>query len=186
MGSHCPFGHLKHKLWSKETLRVKLTIWLSTTKSQESTRFPCMQTTCNIPLEKALHVGYNVFLNLIEIRGLHAKLWAPKVIGILVMGILGLPLGSPGTKNHLDVALVESCIVYYKGDGGGYPQVWAVVSLVSPSCPWLFLTPKVPQLCTNHLVLVLCRFMWVVEACEFLLVPSLSSSTPLYLQTIAN
>jgi hypothetical protein len=26
MGSHDPFGHLKHKLWSKEGLRVKLGI----------------------------------------------------------------------------------------------------------------------------------------------------------------
>jgi hypothetical protein len=26
MGSHDPFGHLKHKLWSKERLGVKLTI----------------------------------------------------------------------------------------------------------------------------------------------------------------
>jgi hypothetical protein len=31
MGSHHPFGHLKHKLWSKEKLRIKLTIWLPTT-----------------------------------------------------------------------------------------------------------------------------------------------------------
>jgi hypothetical protein len=26
MGSHCPFGHLKHKLWLKEGLGIKLTI----------------------------------------------------------------------------------------------------------------------------------------------------------------
>ncbi len=26
MGSHDPFGHLKHKLWSKEGSRIKLTI----------------------------------------------------------------------------------------------------------------------------------------------------------------
>ncbi len=39
------------------------------------------------------------------------------------MGILGLPLGSPGTKSHLDVALVERRIVYYKGESGGFPQV---------------------------------------------------------------
>jgi hypothetical protein len=49
--------------------------------------------------------------------------------------------------------------IYYKGKGGGFPQVWVVVSLVNPSCPWLVLAPKVLQLCPNHLVLVLCRFM---------------------------
>jgi hypothetical protein len=42
-------------------------------------------------------------------------------------------------------------------EGGGSPQVRAVVSLVSPSCPWLVRAPKMLQLCINHLVLVLCR-----------------------------
>jgi hypothetical protein len=42
MGSHDPFGHLKHKLWTKERLKVKLAIWLLTSKSQESTQFPCV------------------------------------------------------------------------------------------------------------------------------------------------
>jgi hypothetical protein len=35
--------------------------------------------------------------------------------------ILKLPLGSPETKRHLDVAPVERCRVYYKGEGGGFP-----------------------------------------------------------------
>ncbi len=47
------------------------------------------------------------------------------------MRILGLSFGSLGTKNHLDVAFVKSCKVYYKGGGGGFPQVQVVVSLVS-------------------------------------------------------
>ncbi len=51
------------------------------------------------------------------------------------LAILGLPLKSPGTKCHLDVGLVEKHIVYYKGEGGEFPQVRAVVSLVSPSLP---------------------------------------------------
>jgi hypothetical protein len=51
MGSHDPFGHSKHKLWPKTRTEVKLTIWLSTIKSQESPRFPCVQVACNIPLE---------------------------------------------------------------------------------------------------------------------------------------
>jgi hypothetical protein len=29
--------------------------------------------------------------------------------------------GVLGEKNHLDVSLVERCIVYYKGEGGGFP-----------------------------------------------------------------
>ncbi len=51
------------------------------------------------------------------------------------MGISRLSLGSPGTKCHLDVGFVERHIVYYKGEGGGFPQVRSVVSLVSPSLP---------------------------------------------------
>jgi hypothetical protein len=73
------------------------------------------------------------------------------------VGILGLPLGSPRTKSHLDVVPVERRKIYYKGEGGGFPQLRAVVSLVCPSCPWLVLAPKMLQLCTNHFVSVLCR-----------------------------
>ncbi len=51
------------------------------------------------------------------------------------MAISGLPLGSPETKSHLDVGLMERHKLYYKGEGGGFPQVWAMVSLVSPSMP---------------------------------------------------
>jgi hypothetical protein len=47
--------------------------------------------------------------------------------------------------------------ISYKGEGGGFPQVRAMMSLVSLSCPLLVLAPKVPQLCTKHFVLVLCR-----------------------------
>ncbi len=87
------------------------------------------------------------------------KVWAPKVVGVPTLTISGLPLGSPEIKYHLDVGLVEWHRVYYNGEGGGFPQVQAVVSLVSSSCLWLVLAPKVLQLCTNHLVLVLCRFV---------------------------
>jgi hypothetical protein len=48
------------------------------------------------------------------------------------MAVLGLLFGSPGTKNHLDVALTKRCIIYYMGEGGGFPRIQAKVSLVSP------------------------------------------------------
>jgi hypothetical protein len=76
------------------------------------------------------------------------------------LGDFGTPIwGSPGTKSHLDVGPVERYKVYYKGEGGDSPQVRAVVNLVCPCCMWLVLAPKVLQLCTNHLALVLCRFV---------------------------
>jgi len=108
---------------------------------------------------KVLDEGYNFVLDLISIKGLHKKFWGPKIVKVLVVGILGLPLGSLMTKCHLDVGLVGSDRVYYKGEGGGFPQVWAMVSLVNPNCPWFVLAPKVLQLCTNLFVLVLCRFV---------------------------
>jgi hypothetical protein len=174
-GSHDSFRYLKHKLWPKERPGVKLAIWLLTTKSQESTRFPCVQDIIGKFSTRAKNL-----LQTISIRRLHAKLWAPKSCESPNFGNFGLPLGSPGTKWHLDVGLVKRHKVYYKGEGGGFPQVQAVVSLVSLSCQWLILASKVLQLCTNHLVLVLCRSVWVVEACQFFLVPSRSSNTPLY------
>jgi hypothetical protein len=129
---------------------------------------------------KALDESYNFSLDRISIGGLLAKLWNSKVVGVLVGGISGLPLGSPGKKSHLDVASVESSTVYYKGEGGGFPQVRAMVSLVCPCCLWFVLAPKVLQLCTNHFVWVVCRPVWVSEACQLFLVPSRSSNTPLY------
>jgi len=88
--------------------------------------------------------------------------------------------GVPGEKSHLDVGSMASHIVYYKGEGGGFPQVRAMVNLVCPCCPWLVLALKVLQLCTNHFVWVVCRLVWVSEACQFFLVPFRSSNTPLY------
>jgi len=88
--------------------------------------------------------------------------------------------GVPGEKSHLDVRLVERCRVYYKGEGHGFPQVRAMVSLVCLCCPWFVLAPKVLQLCTNHLVWVVRRLVWVNEACQLFLVPSRNSNMPFY------
>jgi hypothetical protein len=98
---------------------------------------------------KALDKGYNFALNLISIGGLHAKLWTPKVAGV--------PLGSPGTKWHLGVSPMANHKIYYKGEGDGFPQVWAMVSLVNPCLLVSRLCTKVLQLHTNQLV------VWFVQ-----------------------
>jgi hypothetical protein len=82
---------------------------------------------------KALDEGYNFASDLISIGGLHTKLWGPKVVGVPTLGILGLPFGSFGKKFHLYVSLMEKHKIYYKGEGGGFPQVQVVMSLVSPN-----------------------------------------------------
>jgi hypothetical protein len=84
---------------------------------------------------KALDEGYNFASNLISIRGLHAKLWAPKVVGVPIVRISGLPFESPGTKWHLGAGPMAKQKIYYKGEGGGFPQVWVMVNLMSSNLP---------------------------------------------------
>jgi len=72
---------------------------------------------------KALDEGYNFASYLISIRGLYIKLSHPKVVGVPTLAISGLPLRSLETKSHLDVSPMERCKVYYKREGGGFPQV---------------------------------------------------------------
>ncbi len=106
---------------------------------------------------KALDESYNFASDRTSIQGLLAKLWGFKVPRVPQGGISGLR----GEKSHLDMGPMESHRVYYKGEGGGFPHVQAVVSLVCPCCLWLVLAPKVLQLCTNHFVWVMCRPVWV-------------------------
>jgi len=179
MCSHRPFGHLKHKLWPKERSGVKLAIWLLTIKSRELTQFLCVQMACDILLKSSwggLQLCFRLHLN----KRFRSKVMAPQSCGSLNLGNFGTPTSESLDKCHLDVGPMGSHKVYYKGEGGGFPQVWRVVNLVSLSCPWLVLAPKVFQLCINHFVLVLSRLVWVNEACQFFLVPSWNSSTPFY------
>ncbi len=48
---------------------------------------------------------------------------------------LGTPTWESWDKSHLHVGLVERHKVYYKGEGGGFPQVRAVMSLVNLNLP---------------------------------------------------
>jgi len=90
IGSYDPFGHIKHKLWPKEGSWVKLLIWFPTIKSQESLDFLACRWRA-IYYWKDFDKGYNFASNLISIEGLHIELWAPKVVGIPALRILGVP-----------------------------------------------------------------------------------------------
>jgi len=136
--------------------------------------------TCHIPLESSWQGLQLCLRTALQSKVFAQSYGAPKLRESRLVRFQDSHSGVPGKKSHLDVGPVERCRVYYKGEGGGFPQVRAVVSLVCPCCPWLVLTPKVLQLRTNHLVWVLCRPMWVSEACQFFLVSSQSSSTPFY------
>jgi len=74
-------------------------------------------------------------LDLIPIRGLSKELCLCKVPGVQTGTVLGLLLGNPRIKSHSDVIAMERHKVYYMGEGGGFPPVRVVMSLVSPELP---------------------------------------------------
>jgi hypothetical protein len=91
---------------------------------------------------KALDEGYTFVSNLISIKSLHAKLWALKVAKVPTMGISRLSLVNAKDKCHLDASHVASHKIYYKGEGDGFPQVRAMVSLMNLSLPMVHPSPK--------------------------------------------
>ncbi len=106
MGLHDPFGYLKHKLWPKEGSGI-VVITL------------CVGGVLHT-VGKSLDEGYNFTLNLTSIKGLHTKLWASKIVGVLISKILGLPTWESWTKWHLGASPMVKHREYYKGEGGGF------------------------------------------------------------------
>jgi hypothetical protein len=135
---------------AKEGLGVKLPIWPTTTKSQELPWFYCVQWHATYRW-KALNEDCNFALELTLIEGLHTKLWVSKIAGVLILRISRFQLGSLRTKWHLSAGHVARHREYYKGEVvaslkfGGFPQVWAMVSLVSLCLPLVYpCTKSVP------------------------------------------
>jgi len=64
---------------------------------------------------------------------LQSGVMAVQSSGSLVGTTSGLHFGSPGNLCHSDVVFATSHREYYMGEGGGFPLVRAVVSLVCPS-----------------------------------------------------
>ncbi len=84
---------------------------------------------------KALDEGYNFASDRVAIGLWSREISASKVPGLQPGAISGLPRGSPGKNSHLDATSVESCRVYYKGEGGGFPK----------SGPWWVLCVRVAR-----------------------------------------
>jgi hypothetical protein len=108
----CPkWAHMTHldtsntSYGQKKGWESNCQIWLSTTKSQESPRFPYVKVACDIPLE-SLQWGYNFSLDLISIASLDTMLWPLKIAEVPTLGISRLALGGLGTKWHLGVGPV--------------------------------------------------------------------------------
>ncbi len=100
IGLAWPFGHLKHKLWPKERLWVKLTIWFPTIKSQESTWFTCVQVACNTPLESSWRGLQLCFRPHFNPRSTH-KLMGPQSRGSPNFGNFGTPTWESRDKNAI-------------------------------------------------------------------------------------
>ncbi len=134
MSSHESFGSFHHKLWQKERLRVKLAINSRPPKvgKRLDPQVYKWSATCHW---KAFDESYKFASNLIPIGGLGKELWIRKVVGVQTGTVSGLPLGSPGIKNHSDVGVAERRKKYYMGEGGGFPRIRAVVSLHTKGAP---------------------------------------------------
>jgi hypothetical protein len=156
MGSHDPFGWLKHKLWPKEGSGFKLSIWLLTTKNQEtltSLREGGMPHT----VEELLTRDTTFSSDLTSIGSLHTKLWASKVARALILGISRLPLGSLETKWHwvLVPLLGIEYIIRGKAVASSKSRTWWVLWV--RVCMWFVCAPKVLRLCTIQLI------VWFVQ-----------------------
>jgi hypothetical protein len=144
---------LQHKLWQKERPGVKLVVWLSTTKSRESTRPRWVQVQCDTPLKSSrgeLHVCFRLHPN----RRSQRKVMISQASRVQIGTVSGFLLGSPGTKSHSDVGAAEKHRIYYMGEGGGFPWVRVVVGQVNPKLPVACLSIKGAPECelTNLLV----------------------------------
>jgi hypothetical protein len=144
MASHWPFGHLQLKLWAKEGPGVKLAVWLPTTESRESTSFRHPIWKCDTSLERARR-GLQLWFRPCRNQTLQSGVMSSQSPGTPPGTVSGLQLGSPGKKSHFDVASVERRREYYKGEGGGFPQVRAVVSQMSPIARGLSQHPRVSR-----------------------------------------
>jgi hypothetical protein len=122
---------------------------IPTTKSRESPQFPCVQMACHIPLEssqRGLQLCFRFHFNQ---RSAH-KIMGPQ-------SCQSLSCGNSGTKWHLGASLVAKHRIYFKGEGGGFPQVWAMVSLVNLCLPVVRSCTKMLKLRINQLV------VWFVQ-----------------------
>jgi hypothetical protein len=95
---------------------------------------------------KALNKSYKFASNLILIGGRDEELWLCKVTRVQTRTVSGFLFGSLGIKSHLDVGAAERRREYYMGEGGGFPRVRVVMSLMSPKSPVTCLNTKgVPE-----------------------------------------
>jgi hypothetical protein len=152
MGSHDSFEYLKYKLWPKERSKVKVPIWFPIVKSQELLWNTCVQVACHISLENFWQ-GLQFFLKPHLNQKSSQEVMAHQSAKIFnFWEFQNSQLGNPGTKWHLDVALMANHREYYKGEGGGFPKSGPWWILWIHVCPRFVRVSKMFQPCINQLV----------------------------------
>jgi hypothetical protein len=142
--AHKPFGHLQHKLWSKERSGVKLPVWLPTTKSRGLTRFWCVQVECDTLLKSSwgeLQVCFRLHPNQRSKLGV-ISFQSPRSSN---RDNFGTPPWESRDKKSFECTSRGQMQRILYGEGGGFPRFRVVMSQVNPCCPWLVPTPRLIQ-----------------------------------------
>jgi len=100
--------------------------------------------------------GYNFTLDLMSIEGLHTKLWAPKIMGVLIVGVsrqndIWVLILWPGTKYTIRGKVMAS------PKSGPWWVLWICV------CLQLVHVLKCFNYALTNLLFGLCRSVWVIE-----------------------
>jgi len=148
MASRWPFEHLSPKLWAKEGPRIKLTIWLPTTKSRESTSFWPPNWECDTSLKRSRR-GLQVWF-----RPRYDRTWKsglmsaqspgtpPGTISAQFRDNFGTPIWKSREKEPFGCSFGgASQRILYGGRWWLPPSSGRDVSC-GPKCPWLVPTPK--------------------------------------------
>jgi hypothetical protein len=134
MGSYDQFGYLKHKLWPKKGPESNCQFDSRPLKVNNHPDLVACRWRAAYHW-KALDEGYNFSLDLTSIKCLHKSYGPSKSRKSPFWKFRDSQLGSLKTKLHLGVGHVAMHKKYYKGEGGGFPQVQAVMSLMSLCLP---------------------------------------------------
>jgi hypothetical protein len=134
MGLYDQFGYLKHRLWPKEGLESNCQFDSRPLKVENHLDlFTCRwRATYHW---KALNKGYNFSLDLTSIKCLHKSYGLSKSQKSPFWKFRDSQVGSLETKLHLGAGPVAMHKKYYKWEGGGFPQVRAVMSLMNLCLP---------------------------------------------------
>jgi hypothetical protein len=163
MALHWSFGHLKPKLWAKEGPGVKLSVWLPTTKSQESTHSWRALGECDTSLKRSGQGLQDWFRPRPDPR----SGWEVMVVqspgspiethsGQLRDSISGVP-GKCDIRMQVPWRVTEHTIgsmVVASPEPGPWCVLWVWVS------SWLVLAPNACRMNSNQLVLVLNAGSW--------------------------